>query len=564
MESLKEFNYYDVNGAKIKNPDRTLQYDKKLNKLSWYDAKNSPIGKAPNWRVEATNYKELGYLNGALERKDIGMDQIATPEWLAQKRKIGRIDREAGGSTQGTSTKPADTNTDTGKSKIPPGKTKEALIIDNLVNSGALQKEITKAVVNAESIPILAGDLPRISAAISKALKSAEKTGLFDDEFLSGEGEVINTGQAKGATVGTIANTVLNKYLSVSKSIIDENLYTYTFLPEVDSLQETKGSKKRKSSNSGGRGSSNSGNRKPSNTGNNGSNNNSKVENTTVTSQASPSGDQANPPVNNSTSPPVKEPPVTNPPVQKAKSITLDNIRGLKVALKDKVTEMLSEVQESFEATAASVKFHCVGVVKPSQVKVEKSEEIPASQTEGSSQKDKEPVQEVKEPVQKVEEAIYSNDYYVFARLIEVKEDKASTPNGTGTDGKAIKGKPAGEDGKKKGKSEEMKAAKEEGKPNDAKAEAPVFPSTEALKTLIEGLNKAGSPFETDLAVYTLHYTLGDVDVGSLSFDIIVESKKTSPKEGFWESFGKALKAHLKKAGAHIARSLAGNRGHMN
>lgn len=567
MESLKEFNYYDVNGVKIKNPDRTLQYDKKLNKLSWYDAKNSPIGKAPNWRVEATNTTELDQLSKALGRKDIVADQIATPEWLAQKQKIGQIDREAGGSTQGNSTssqKPTVTNPDTSKSKTPPGKTREALIVDNLVNSGALQKEITKAVVNAESIPILAGDLPRISAAISKALKSAEKTGLFDDEFLSGEGEVINTGQAKGATVGTIANTVLNKYLSVSKSIIDENLYTYTLLPEGDSLQETKGSKKRGSSNSRGKGSSNSGNRKPSNAGGNGNNNNSKIENTTATPQITPPGNQVNPSLNNSTNPPVKEPPVTNPPAQKAKSITLDNIRGLKVALKDKITEMLSEVQESFKSTATSVKFHCVGVVKPSQVKVEKSEEIPASQTEGSSQKDTEPVQEVKEPAQKVEEATHSNDCYVFARLIEAKEDKVSTPDGAGTDGKAIKGKPAGKDGKEKGKSEEMKTTKEEEKPSNAKAEAPVFPSTEALKTLIEGLNKAGSPFETDLAVYALHYTLGDVDVSSLSFDIIVESKKTTPKEGFWESFGKALKAHLKKAGVQIARNLVGNRGHMN
>ena len=107
-------------------------------------------------------------------------------------------------------------------------------------------------------------------------------------------------------------------------------------------------------------------------------------------------------------------------------------------------------------------------------------------------------------------------------------------------------------------------AAKENKKSGEVKEEAPVFPTTEALKTFIAGLNKAGNPFETDLAVYSLTYTLEDMDASSLSFNILVESKKTTPKEGFWESFGKALKAHLKKAGAQIARDLVGNRGHVS
>ena len=64
--------------------------------------------------------------------------------------------------------------------------------------------------------------------------------------------------------------------------------------------------------------------------------------------------------------------------------------------------------------------------------------------------------------------------------------------------------------------------------------------------------------------MYTLSYTLEDVDNDSLSFDILVESKKTTPKEGFWEAFGKALKAHLKKAGAQIADALGGGRGQMD
>ena len=79
MESLKEFNYYDVNGNQIKNPDRTLKYDKDLDKLIWFDAKNSPAAAPAQWRVAATNPTEQEYLTKELERgTNIGENQIAT------------------------------------------------------------------------------------------------------------------------------------------------------------------------------------------------------------------------------------------------------------------------------------------------------------------------------------------------------------------------------------------------------------------------------------------------------------------------------------------------------
>ena len=532
MESLKEFNYYDVNGNQIKNPDHTLKYDKDLDKLIWFDAKNSPAATPIQWRVAATNPTEQEYLTKELERgTNIGENQIATPEWLAQKQEQAQQKQAAATPTQDASNgsqTPATTDPNPVKSEIPSKKSDEMLIVDNLVNSGTLQKEVTKAVVNAENIPILTGDIPEISAAISKALKAAKKSGLFSSEFLSGEGEVVNAGQARDTTADTIMSTVLNDYLTVSKSPKNKNLFTYTFLPEEEPLQE-KGGKSKK-----------------------------KKKKVTNTRQASPK-----PAITTSTAAP-QTPPLVNQPkpspedlsTQKPNSVTLDERRKkeLETVLKNKITEMLSDTLESFKSTATSVKFHCVGVSEPSQAEAKEPKETPNLQPE-------EPAQETKEPVQKTEEATHSNDYYIFTRLVEAEESEEAA---TTEDGKPDEGAVSEDTSKEPVEKLAKDTTKESKKSGEVEAEAPAFPTTEALKTLIEGLNKAGNSFETDLAVYTLNYTLEDVDTDSLSFDILVESKKTAPKEGFWEAFGKKLKAYLAKAGAQIARDLAGDRGHMN
>lgn len=532
MESLKEFNYYDVNGNQIKNPNHTLRYDKDLDKLIWFDAKNDPAPAPLQWRVAATSPTEQEYLTKELERgTNIGENQIATPEWLAQKQEQAQQKQAAATPTQDatdSSQTPATTDPNSVKPEIPSKKSDEMLIVDNLVNSGTLQKEVTKAVVNTENIPILTGDIPEISAAISKALKAAKKSGLFSSEFLSGEGEVVNAGQAKDTTADTIMSTVLNDYLSVSKSPKNKNLFTYTFLPEEEPLQEKSGKSKKKKK---------------------------KVANTRQTSPK--------PAITTSTTAPQTPPPVDQPKppledlsTQKPNSITLDERRKkeLETVLKNKITEMLSDTLESFKSTATSVRFRCVGVSEPSQAEAKEPKEAPNLQPE-------EPAQETKKPVQKTEEAIHSNDYYVFTRLVEAEEGEEVT---TTEDGEPDEGAVSEDTSKEPVEKPAKDTAKEDKKSGKVEEEAPVFPTTEALKTLIAGLNKAGDSFETDLAVYTLSYTLEDVDTDSLSFDILVESKKTTPKEGFWEAFGKKLKAYLAKAGAQIASSLAGNRGHVN
>ena len=547
MESLKEFNYYDVNGNQIKNPNHTLKYDKDLDKLIWFDAKNSPAAAPAQWRVAATNPTEQEYLTKELERgTNIGENQIATPEWLAQKQEQAQQKQAAATPTQDASNgsqTPATTDPNSAKPEIPSKKSDEMLIVDNLVNSGTLQKEVTKAVVNAENIPILTGDIPEISAAISKALKAAKKSGLFSSEFLSGEGEVVNAGQARDATADTIMSTVLNSYLSVSKSPKNKNLFTYTFLPEEEPLQEKGGKSKKKKK---------------------------KVANTRQTSPkpaiATSTAAPQTPPLVNQ-----PEPPLEDLSTQKPNSVTLDEKRKkeLEAVLKNKITEMLSDILESFKSTATSVKFRCVRVSEPSQAEAKEPKETPNLQPKEPAQETKETpnlqpeesAQETKEPVQKTEEATHSNDYYIFTRLTEAEEsEEAATTEGDESD----KGAVSEDTGKEPVEKPAKATAKEDKKSDKAEEEAPAFPTTEALKALIEGLNKAGSSFETDLAVYTLNYTLEDVDTDSLSFDILVESKKTTPKEGFWEAFGKKLKAYLAKAGAQIASSLAGDRGHVN
>ncbi len=506
MESLKEFIYFNpTTKERITDPEVKLSFDK--NGRPVWRNKKGQVAKNPNLWVGAETKGEQDNLSKLPASNALSPNQVLTPGQITNLEKAMK-DKEASAAAEKAF---QDSQT----------------IVKNLTDSGTLQKEVTKAVVNAENIPIFPDDIPKISAAISKALKAATKSGIFDGEFLASEGEIVNAGRAMNATADAVVRTVLDSYLVPSKSLDGKNAFTYTFLSEEEeeSLQERRKKEKKKclcvreASSS------------------------LKEEAPTVTSQT-------NPPVKDQTNPTVEE-----PPVQNAKTVTVSEQcrNDLETALTPKVTEMLSDVLESIESTATSVRFRCVGVGEPSQAETKEPEETSNLQPE-------EPAQEAKEPVQKTEEATHSNDYYVFTRLIEAEEDEGVT---TAENDEPDKGAVSEDTGKEPVEKPAKDTAKEDKKSDKAEG-APVFPTTEALKTLIEGLNKAGNSFETDLAVYSLSYTLEDVDTDSLSFDILVESKKTTPKEGFWESFGKALKAYLKKAGAQIADTLAGDRGHVN
>ena len=57
---------------------------------------------------------------------------------------------------------------------------------------------------------------------------------------------------------------------------------------------------------------------------------------------------------------------------------------------------------------------------------------------------------------------------------------------------------------------------------------------------------------------------MDNINPKDMSFDIIVTSASTTPKDGFWKTFGASLKQYLKQAGANIGSYLGGSRGHMD
>ena len=517
MESLKEFIYFNpATKEQIADPEVKLSFDKN-GRPAWRNKKGQ-VAKNPNLWVGAETKGEQDNLSKLPASNALSPNQVLTPGQVTNLKKAMK-DTEASAAAEKAF---QDSQT----------------IVKNLTDSGALQKEVTKAVVNTESIPIFPDDIPRISAAISKALKSATKSGLFSDEYLSNEGEIVNTGRAVSTTADTIVRTVLDSYLSLAKSSDGKDVLVYTLLPEEKPLQESGKKKKRRLLHT----------REAAN--------DLEREVTTDAPQANPSEGQTDSPSGDPVKIPVKE-----PLAQKTESIAIPSQRkkDLETALNSKVTEILSDVLETIKSTATSVRFHCTYAGKPLQTETEKPKEESAPQEgteklEGDDASQVEVASEENKGSGKTEEALHSNDYYIFTRLVEAEDDGK-----TGTDGNTESNK-----GLKTGEDPAKETDKEKEKPKEEQSEAPAFPTTEALKTFIEGLNRSGKSFETNLAVYTLSYTLEDMDTDSLSFNILVESKKATPKEGFWESLGKKLKAHLKKAGAQIADALGGGRGQMD
>ena len=131
------------------------------------------------------------------------------------------------------------------------------------------------------------------------------------------------------------------------------------------------------------------------------------------------------------------------------------------------------------------------------------------------------------------------NNSIVLRRLLEEEESKETTVQ---------------EDESKEEKSPEKAAP----------PKASTFPSTDTLKLIVDKLNRAGSPFETSNATYKLSYKMDNINPKDMSFDIIVTSASTIPKDGFWKTFGTNLKQYLKQAGADIQHYLGGSRGHID
>lgn len=185
-------------------------------------------------------------------------------------------------------------------------------------------------------------------------------------------------------------------------------------------------------------------------------------------------------------------------------TITIDNktlvelTEDLAVAIKP----LLTETNEAIISSAKTVKYHC-------------------SITD-SSQTD--------EPSQEVEKQNESKDSYILRRLLE--ED---TPSGDSVS----------QDGVTDG-----------GKESAAKTGPEKVLTLDAVKAVVDGLNKKGATFDTLHATYKLSYSAGNVDDKDNSFDILVTSSSTTPKEDFWTFFRKGAVKLLKATGANLPKAV--------
>ena len=184
-------------------------------------------------------------------------------------------------------------------------------------------------------------------------------------------------------------------------------------------------------------------------------------------------------------------------------TITIDNktlvelTEDLAVAIKP----LLTETNEAIISSAKTVKYHC-------------------SITD-SSQTD--------EPSQEVEKQNESKDSYILRRLLE--ED---TPSGDSVS----------QDGVTDG-----------GEESAAKTGPEKVLTLDAVKAVVDGLNKKGATFDTLHATYKLSYSADNVDDKNSSFDILVTSSSTTPKEDFWTFFKKKAGKFLKATGATLSKA---------
>ena len=503
MESLKEFIYFDpTTKEKIADPEVRLSFDKSGRPV-WRNKKGQ-ITKNPNLWVGAETRGEQSNLSKLPSSNALSPNQVLTSSQINELEKAIK-DKEVNAAAERAS------------------QNKKA-IIKNLTDSGVLQNEVIKAVVNTEDLPILAKDFPRIGKAINKILKTAIKTKLFTKGFSADDGTPVENGAATNKTAESIAKELLDRYLVLTKVQSGRKDFTYTLLPVSANVSESivaNGYPLREAS---------------------------KEVGSAVTPETTPASTM-DPAVSNQTLPVQPSPDQTvsastgQAEEQSARegTITIDNkaLAELTEELAVTIEPLLTEANEAITSSAKIVKYHC---------------SITGSTDSGQAD----------EPSQEAEQQNESKDSRVFRRLLE--EDKPSevsvpqepTPaTSDSQDGDTSQNNTVEEDVSQEGITNEAEKT-------TAKANPEATLTLDAVKAVVEGLNKKGNPFDTPYATYKLFYSADNVDNKNNSFDILVTSSSTTPKEGFWKSFGEALIAHLKKAGAQIARDLAGDRGHMN
>ena len=538
MELLKEFKYYDSNtGKEIKNPDYTLAYDKNIDKFIWYNKGHQPINFIPKYKVSATEGSETErkllnrVYNDSKKPKGLDKGQIATKKWLDQKSYQAQQPQQAQEpqQSQQPQQQPQQPNASTGDStEKKDDKPKERslqnadAIVKNLSDSGALQAEVTKALVNANDIPIFTDDFDRIGKAINKLLSKATKADLFTSDYTVDGGTPVEKGNTTTKTAKDITKEIVKKYISTTEDPSGASLHIYKLLPTDGNIAESSLNRYynlREDSSS------------------------AQVTNSTSTENPAQPSTQASENTSEDAAKQASEQKTSQPDLDanrneqttEASNIILrgSGMEDLFNKITSAVEPLVKEVTDTITSSAKAVKYHCSTLAASTQTNEQATE-------------------------RKAE----MNNSIVLKRLLEEEESKetAATPSEESSK-EAVN---SSEDKSKEATSREDESKEEKSPEKAAPSKAPTFPSTDTLKLIVDKLNRAGSPFETSNATYKLSYKMDNINPKDMSFDIIVTSASTTPKDGFWKTFGANLKQYLKQAGADIQHYLGGSRGHMD
>lgn len=510
MESLKEFKYFDpATGEAINDPQVNLTFDSS-GKASWRGKKGG-FAKNPGWWIVPETEGERKNLSKApLNSQILSANQIPTSKKAAELLKAAK-DKEATAKAKMAAEQKAE---DTKKAAEESAQRRQS-IIDNLANSGTLQDEVLKKAINTSQIPIFNEDFARISKGINKVLSVAVESKLLTDTYTADEGTPTEKGISNSAEVSDIVKEIVNNHLSVVEDATGKTSFVYNVKP-VDSMTERKHARDRRLveeeavNQTGAETSDQPAPQTAPQT---------PVQTNTAQPAAQPS-QQANNQSNTQTSEQSGDAPA-QPPENTSATVTLTSadMKLFKNDLAAAIEPILSETLKTIMDAAQSVRFHCSSIGAPTQ--------------EDSTNE----AEETAKPQQE------SKDMRVFKRLLE---DDEETSEATPTEEASAE------------KSTDTTDKKEDVEKPAVDADAskvPSFPDNKTLKTIIDKLNQKGNPFETNAAVYNLAYKIDNISPEDRSFDIIVTSKSTTPKEDFWSSFKKKAGKFLKAAGSTLSKA---------
>ena len=510
MESLKEFKYFDpTTGEAINDPQVNLTFDTS-GKAAWKDKNNVFAGNPKWWVVPETEGERESLSKAPLNSKVLSANQIPTSKKVAELLKAAK-DKEAATKAK----KAAEQKTEDTKKAAEESAQRRQSIIDNLANSGTLQDEVLKKAINTSQIPIFNEDFARISKGINKVLSVAVESKLLTDTYTADGGTPTEKGVSNSAEVSDIVKEIINNHLSVVEDATGKASFVYNVKP-IDNMTERRQARDRRLVEEEAvnqTGAETSGQPAPQTAPQ------TPVQPNTAQPAAQPP-QQANNQNNTQTSEQSGDAPA-QPPESTSTTVTLTSadMKLFKNDLAAAIEPILSETLKTIMDAAQSVCFHCSSIGAPAQ--------------EDSTNE----AEETAKPQQE------SKDMRVFKRLLEDDEGASETA-------------PAEEASTEKlaDTADKKEDAEETAVDVDA-SKVPSFPDNKTLKTIIDKLNQKGNSFETNAAIYNLAYKIDNISPEDRSFDIIVTSKSTTPKEDFWSSFKKKAGKFLKTAGSTLSKA---------